>query len=266
MVEAMLRELELRKNYFAPAKNLGENATLYFGGGTPSLLQPSQIAVLAQKAAQTFGVKTVAEFTVEVNPDDVTQEYLQGLRRAGVNRLSIGVQSFFEDDLQRANRRHTAQQARQSVFLAQQAGFENISIDLIYGLPQMTLERWRSNLETAFSLNIQHLSVYALSVEKRTPFGVQQRKGRLILPTENEVVEQSRLLDELSAQQGFTRYEISNFCRDGLFSQHNAAYWQQKPYIGIGPSAHSYNGAQRQSNVANNSLYIERVNGGGNFF
>jgi len=203
---------------------------------------------------------------VEVNPDDVTPEYLQGLRGAGVDRLSVGVQSFFDDDLRRVNRRHTAQQAKDSVLMAQRAGFKNISVDLIYGLPQMTLQRWRTNVETAFSLNIQHLSAYALSVEERTPFGVQQRKGRLLLPAENEVAEQSQLLDELSAQHGFTRYEISNFCREGFFSQHNTAYWQQKPYIGVGAAAHSYNGAQRQSNVANNALYLERVSSGENFF
>jgi oxygen-independent coproporphyrinogen-3 oxidase len=288
MVEAMLQEVELRKNYFdnivipcstrkrssaqanlqieglqvKPAMTDEKNeATLYFGGGTPSLLQPAQIAALAQKVIQTFGVKNVTEFTVEINPDDATTEYLQALRNIGVNRLSIGIQSFFDDDLQRVNRRHTAQQAKLSVQNAQKVGFKNISVDLIYGLPQMTLEHWRSNLETAFSLNIQHLSAYALSVEERTPFGVQQRKGQLFLPTENEVAEQSALLDELSAQHNFTRYEISNFGKKGFFSQHNTAYWQQKPYIGLGPSAHSYSGAQRQNNVANNALYMERIAG-----
>ncbi len=284
MVETMLHEVELRSNYFDSAviagltcKPLKEDglligrprvehgmtgaaATLYFGGGTPSLLRPEQISALAEKAIQVFNIKNVAEFTVEINPDDATPDYLQGLRSVGVDRLSIGIQSFFDDDLQRVNRRHTSQQAKQGVLEAQRAGFKNISIDLIYGLPQMTLERWRSNLETAFSLNVQHLSAYALSVEEHTPFGIQQRKGKLVLPAENEVAEQSRLLDELSALHGFTHYEISNFAQGEFFSRHNTAYWQQKSYIGVGPSAHSYNGEQRQHNVANNTQYVQRVN------
>ena len=265
-VDAMLCEVELRKNYFTHVKNLGENATLYFGGGTPSLLHPSQIDALAQKAIHAFGVKNVLEFTVEVNPDDVTPEYLRALREIGVDRLSIGVQSFFDDDLQRVNRRHTAQQAKSSVLFAQKEGFKNISVDLIYGLPQMTFERWKANLETVFSLDVQHLSTYALSVEKGTPLDAEQRRGELVLPTEDEMMMQILLLDGLSTHHGFTHYEISNFGREGFFALHNTAYWQQKPYIGIGAAAHSYCGAQRRGNIANNTLYMERVCSGADFF
>jgi oxygen-independent coproporphyrinogen-3 oxidase len=265
----MLREVERRKNYFAPAKSFffgARQATLYIGGGTPSLLPPDTLNTLIQKAIETFCAVPPLEFTVELNPDDVTTEYLHRLRDMGVNRISIGIQSFFGDDLQRLNRRHTAQQAVSSVLMAQKAGFENISVDLMYGLPGMDAKRWRSNLEAALSLGVQHLSAYALTIEKRTPFGVLQRKNKLLLPPEDELVMQHDLLCEVSAKSGFVHYEISNFALNGFFSKHNAAYWQQQPYIGIGPSAHSYNGRQRQSNVASNAQYIKNMEEEGDFF
>jgi oxygen-independent coproporphyrinogen-3 oxidase len=265
----MLHEMEKRKNYFAPAKKKVSSAppaTLYAGGGTPSLLPPDMLDALAQKAVATFGVAPPVEFTVELNPDDATPEYLQRLRAMGANRISIGVQSFFDDDLQRLNRRHTARQAVRSVQLAQEAGFGNISVDLMYGLPGMDSGRWRSNLAAAFSLGVQHLSAYALTVERHTPFGKLLLKNRLPLPPEGELAAQYDLLCEVSAKNGFAHYEISNFALDGFFSRHNAAYWQQQPYVGIGPAAHSYSGRQRQSNIANNALYIQNVEGGKDFF
>ncbi|MDR0414746.1 MAG: radical SAM family heme chaperone HemW [Prevotellaceae bacterium] len=268
-VLSMLREIERRKNYFASAKSFSPAAqptTLYVGGGTPSLLPPDMLNELAQKAIATFCATPPVEFTVELNPDDVTPGYLQCLRDMGVNRVSIGVQSFFDDDLQRLHRRHSARQAARSVQLAQQAGFGNISIDLMYGLPYMDVERWRSNLEAAFSLGVQHLSAYVLTVESRTPFGALRRKNKLTLPPEEEVAAQHDLLCEMSAKNGFAHYEISNFALDGFFSAHNTAYWQQQPYIGIGPAAHSYNGRQRQSNVASCAQYAKNVEEEKDFF
>ncbi|MDR1023058.1 MAG: radical SAM family heme chaperone HemW [Prevotellaceae bacterium] len=269
VVMAMLRETERRKNYFLLAKNSfsdAQQATLYVGGGTPSLLPPDMLNALAQKAMATFCAAPPVEFTVELNPDDVTPEYLLRLRGMGVNRVSIGVQSFFDDDLQRLNRRHTAQQAVSSVALAQKAGFGNISVDLMYGLPCMDTERWRSNLETVFSLGIQHLSAYALTIEERTPFGALLRKNRLLLPPESELAMQYDLLCAMSAKNGFVHYEISNFALNGFFSAHNAAYWQQQPYVGIGPAAHSYNGRQRQCNVASSAQYIKNMEEDKDFF
>jgi oxygen-independent coproporphyrinogen-3 oxidase len=265
----MLHEMERRKNYFSQVeKNSSalQKSTLYIGGGTPSQLPPDMLAALSQKAVATFCVAPPEEFTVELNPDDVTPEYLQRLRGMGVNRVSIGVQSFFDDDLQRLRRRHSARQAIRSVQLAQAAGFENISVDLIYGLPCMDVERWRSNLKTAFSLGVQHLSAYALTIEKRTPFGVLRRKNKLPLPHEDEVAMQYDLLCQASAENGWLHYEISSFARSGFFSMHNTAYWQQQPYIGIGAAAHSYNGWQRQSNVASCAQYIKNVEEGADFF
>jgi oxygen-independent coproporphyrinogen-3 oxidase len=261
----MLRELEGRKNYFDTFKKTSpelQRATLYVGGGTPSLLPPEVLNELAKKAMQVFGIAVPEEFTVELNPDDVTPDYLAQLRGMGVDRISIGVQSFFDDDLRRMNRRHSAGQAARSVQLAQQAGFGNISIDLIYGLPEMSTERWKSNLEASFSLGVQHLSAYALTVEHRTPFGVLQRKNRLPLPSDGEVAAQYALLCELSARSGFAHYEISSFARSGFTSKHNSAYWQQQPYVGIGPSAHSYSGLQRQHNPASNALYLKGMSAG----
>ncbi|MDR0711337.1 MAG: radical SAM family heme chaperone HemW [Prevotellaceae bacterium] len=268
-VLAMLHEMEKRKNYFSQAKKNSakpQKSTLYIGGGTPSQLPPNMLAALSQKAVETFCVAPPEEFTVELNPDDVTPECLQHLRGMGVNRISIGIQSFFDDDLRRIHRRHSAQQAVRSVQLAQMAGFGNISVDLIYGLPYMNAERWKDNLKTALSLGVQHFSAYALTVEKRTPFGVLQRKNKLLLPNEDEVATQHDLLCRMSAESGFVHYETSNFALDGFFSMHNAAYWQQQPYIGIGPAAHSYNGKQRQHNIASCAQYIKNMEEEKDFF
>lgn len=268
-VLAMLREMEIRKNYFVQAEKIPltpQKSTLYIGGGTPSQLPPDMLAALSQKAMATFCAAPPEEFTVELNPDDVTLEYLHRLRGMGVNRISIGVQSLFDDDLQRLRRRHSARQAVRSVELAQQAGFENISVDLIYGLPCMDAERWRRNLRAALSLGVQHLSAYALTVEKRTPFGVLRRKNKLPLPSEDELAEQYTLLCQMSAEHGLAHYEISSFARSGFFSKHNAAYWRQQPYIGIGPSAHSYSGKQRQCNAAGCAQYAKNVQEGKDFF
>lgn len=258
---AMEKELDLRKDYLTPLN--GDNqATIYFGGGTPSLLSANEINILVEKARQVFGIGEIEEFTVEVNPDDLSSDYLSSLRDIGVDRLSIGIQSFFNEDLRFANRRHTAEQAIEGVKLAQKLGFQNISIDLIYGLPNLTAEKWEKNLQIAFELGIQHLSAYSLTVEERTPFGILQRKGKLSLPREEEIVLQDAILNEQSKKYNFERYEISNFAKNDYYSKHNTAYWQGAKYIGIGPSAHSFNGYTRQYNVANNTKYIKGIETG----
>jgi oxygen-independent coproporphyrinogen-3 oxidase len=258
---AMERELDLRKDYLSPLS--GDNqATIYFGGGTPSLLSANEINILVKKAKQVLEIGEIEEFTIEVNPDDLSSDYLSSLRDIGVDRLSIGIQSFFNEDLRFANRRHTAEQAIEGVKLAQKLGFQNISIDLIYGLPNLTAEKWKKNLQIAFELGIHHLSAYSLTVEERTPFGILQRKGKLSLPQEEEIVLQDTVLNEQSKKYNFERYEISNFAKNGYYSKHNTAYWQGAKYIGIGPSAHSFNGCTRQYNVANNTKYIKGIETG----
>ncbi|MDR0419287.1 MAG: radical SAM family heme chaperone HemW [Prevotellaceae bacterium] len=258
VLSAMEKELDLRKDYLNPLA--GDNqATIYFGGGTPSLLSANEINILVEKARQVLGVGEIMEFTVEINPDDISPDHLSSLRDIGVDRLSIGIQSFFNKDLHFANRRHTAEQAIEGVRLAQKSGFQNISIDLIYGLPDLTAERWKENLQIAFELGIQHLSAYSLMVEERTPFGILQRKRKLSLPQEEGIVLQDAILNEQSKKYNFERYEISNFAKNGHYSKHNTAYWQGAKYIGIGPSAHSFNGCTRQYNVANSTKYIKGI-------
>ena len=253
VVEAMLREMELRRDYLA-----GERAeTLYFGGGTPSLLPVDTLELLARRAAETFGVTAPSEFTVEANPEDLTPEYLHGLRRIGADRLSIGVQSFVERDLKMMNRRHDARRAVEAVREAQRAGFGNISVDLIYGVPGLTDAEWRSNLRRVFSLGVQHFSAYHLTVEPQTPLGVAMRKGKF-RPVEEAVSEAHyAILEEEAAGAGFEHYEVSNFARPGFRALHNSNYWSGKRYIGIGPSAHSFDGASRCWNIAGNNRYAD---------
>ena len=254
MVNAIKREAELRNAY------LDENIeTIYFGGGTPSLLPGDDLKQVLEKLYQLFNITNDAEITAEANPDDINEEKLAAFKAAGINRLSIGVQSFFDDDLQWMNRAHNAGQARKSIELAMQAGFTNITIDLIYGTPYLSDEGWLQNLETALQLNIPHLSCYALTVEPNTAL---QKMIALHKKEDIDVEKQGRQFEQLiqwSAANGYEQYEISNFAKPGLRSRHNSSYWQGKPYLGLGPSAHSYNGASRQWNIANNALYIKSI-------
>ena len=267
IMNALLLEMDLRKNEsLSVQKPDVENKhypTLYFGGGTPSVYSPEELKILADKAICLFLPDGVVEFTVEVNPDDLTPEYLKGLRNIGVNRLSIGIQSFIDRDLEWMKRRHTAKQAIESVKNAQKTGFDNISIDLIYGIPGMSLSEWEYNIHEALKLNVQHLSAYHLTIEPQTILGRQQKRG-LIKPIDDELSEeQYNLLEKLTTDAGFTHYEISNFAKEGYVSKHNSSYWQQQPYIGIGPSAHSYNGNDlRKWNIANNKKYIDAITTG----
>jgi len=262
MLAAMKKEIALRKDYlrvktrnFASLHSIPVE-TLYFGGGTPSVLSIDELAGLLETATQYYTFDPDAEITLEANPDDLTDDYLTGLHHLGFNRLSIGIQSFFDDDLQWMNRRHCARDAILSVEKARKHGFHNINVDLMYGLPSMTTERWAANLQQALALHMPHLSAYHLTIEPRTIFGRRQAKGETFAISENESAGQFDILIDTMENAGYEHYEISNFARPGFHSRHNTAYWQQKPYIGIGPAAHSFDGQSRQWNLSNNSQYI----------
>jgi oxygen-independent coproporphyrinogen III oxidase len=252
---ALLKEIELRLQYL----NEETIETIYFGGGTPSLLPVSSITEILRAVYHHFPVSADAEITLECNPDDVLTDRLSGWKDAGINRLSIGVQSFFTDDLIWMNRAHDAQQAIHAVELAKASGFDNFSLDLIYGLPGLTDEQWEKNIRTAISLCATHLSCYALTVEPKTALFkmIQSKKTPDVQPEKQaaQFLTGIRLLEEA----GYQHYEISSFAKPGRRSRHNSAYWQSKKYIGLGPSAHSFNGVSRQWNIANNALYIKSI-------
>ncbi|HVX26378.1 MAG TPA: radical SAM family heme chaperone HemW [Parafilimonas sp.] len=254
MVNAICKEASLRNDYLHD-----DIATIYFGGGTPSLLQIENLKLIIDKLCSLFKIDADVEITLEANPDDISKEKLLQWKQAGINRLSIGVQSFFDDDLKWMNRAHNAEQAYKSILLAKEFGFDNITIDLIYGTPTLTDENWLRNIEKTLQLNIPHLSCYALTVETNTALHkmIHQHKKQNV-----DAEKQSRHFEMLIQQlnnAGYEHYEISNFAKSGFRSKHNSSYWQGKPYLGLGPSAHSYNGDSRQWNVANNALYIKSI-------
>ena len=254
LVQAMLRELENRKTY------LNEHVeTIYFGGGTPSTLSISQIETLLKTIFSIFTVEVDAEVTLEANPDDLSLEYLTELRKAGVNRLSLGVQSFDDRQLKAINRRHTAATALISIDLAHQAGFENISIDLIFGLPGQAFDSWKHQVDKAMTLEVQHLSAYGLTYEEGTPIWLQMKSGKIIPTDDDTMIEMYNYLVSTCAKYGFEQYEISNFAKQGYRSHHNSSYWKQKPYLGIGPAAHSFDRNSRQWNVASVTQYCHRI-------
>ena len=254
MVSSICKEAELRRHYINEPIT-----TIYFGGGTPSLLEIVDCRLIVEKLYSLFTVNKDAEITIETNPDDITQEKLLAWKSIGINRLSIGVQSFFEEDLQWMNRAHNATQALQSIQLAKQSGFDNITIDLIYGTPTLTDDKWKQNLETAFTLNVPHLSCYALTVEPKTALEKMIAQHKIENVDSEKQASQFLLLADWATATGYEQYEISNFAKPGMRSKHNSAYWQGKKYLGLGPSAHSFNGNSRQWNVANNSLYIQSI-------
>ncbi|HET6557350.1 MAG TPA: radical SAM family heme chaperone HemW, partial [Prolixibacteraceae bacterium] len=236
--------------------------TIYLGGGTPSVLLIEELNALLTIINQHYRVATGAEITLEANPDDLTPANLTALRQLGFNRLSIGIQSFADSDLQLMNRRHGALQAVQSVKWAQQAGFSNISIDLIYGLPNQTLQAWERNVQLALELDVQHISAYHLTYHQGTVFYHQLKKGMLKeLPDEISLA-QFRVLVEQLSQSGFEHYEISNFCKPGYYSRHNSSYWKNQKYLGIGPSAHSFDLNTRRWNVSSIARYLEGLENG----
>lgn len=238
------KELGLRDGYL-PDRTIN---TIYFGGGTPSLLSVLQIDQMLNSIVSRYSICGNPEITLEANPDDLTRENLTQMRSIGINRLSIGIQSFSDVDLKKLGRRHNASQALDAVNWAAEAGFDNISIDLIYGLPYSSTAIWEQNLKQAFVLPVKHLSCYHLIYEDRTPLNSKVTKG-LVKPVDEELsVEQFSLLQHLAVQNGYEHYEISNLAKDGCFARHNSSYWQQVPYLGLGPSAHSYSGSTRDWN------------------
>lgn len=254
-LKAVNVELELQRNYLE-----GDVVeTIYFGGGTPSLLNPVQFSVLLSACRSVFEVKTDAEITIEANPDDLNIEYLEGLRNTGVNRLSIGIQSFSDTDLRFMGRRHNSQQAVNAVINAQKVGFDNISLDLIYGVPGMSFDQWGKNLQQVFDLKVQHLSAYHLTYHKGTQLWKALQTHKINEVSDDVSEQQFNELVKKAAANGFEQYEISNFAVNRQYSKHNTSYWQRTKYLGLGPSAHSYNKLNRQWNVASVIKYIEAV-------
>ena len=254
LISCLIKEIEIRK------KELQNETveTIYFGGGTPSLLSIDEIESILKAIEANYNVIENPEITLEANPDDLSNKVIIELSKSSINRLSIGIQSFFEDDLKLMNRAHNAEEAKKCLSLATRY-FNNITVDLIYGIPNMSAEKWQQNLQTVFDFGINHISSYALTVESNTALDSFIKNGKY--PSLNEELAKQHfdiLVDE-TAKQGFVHYEISNFGKPNFFSKHNTSYWHQKKYIGIGPSAHSFNKTHRSWNVANNTKYIKSI-------
>jgi len=257
MLDAMKKEIFLRKDELQN-KNL---QSLYFGGGTPSVLSADEIKSLIDEVLKYFSFNNDIEITLEANPDDLNSQFLKGLASSPVNRLSIGTQSFFDEDLKLMNRAHNASEAEGSIKRAQDFGFENLSIDLIYGSPTSNLEIWKENLSKTIALEVPHISSYALTVEPKTALENWISKGKVSNPKEEEQNREFYYMIDFLKDHGFNHYEVSNFAKEGFYSRHNSAYWKYQEYLGIGPSAHSYNGNDVRSwNVANNQQYIKKLN------
>ena len=257
-VNAVCSELELRRDYLqgAPVK------TLYFGGGTPSRLTSDQIAQIINRISRTIGLDNLEEFTVECNPDDITPAYVSALKDLGVNRISMGVQTFNDDMLRFLHRRHTSAQALEAVRVCRESGILNISIDLMYGLPGQTLDMFRSDLEIALSSGVQHISSYCLSYEENTPLQALRDQGK-ITPADDDLCSRMfTLMCDTLREGGFEHYEISNFCHPGYHSRHNSSYWDGTPYLGLGAAAHSYNRTSRQWNPSDLDVYMTAIEQG----
>lgn len=255
MLQALGQEIELRKNYLA-----GESIeTIYFGGGTPSLLSADELQILIGAITDLYEVSPTAEITLEANPDDLNPQKVREFRQTLINRFSIGIQSFFEEDLKWMNRAHTAREAHSSIKRVQDAGFENITADLIYGFPLLSNPKWEHNIQQLIELHIPHISSYSMTVEPATALSSFIKKGEQKPMDEGQSTAQFLILMEQLIEAGFEHYEISNFAKPGLYSKHNSNYWEGVSYLGIGPSAHSFNGESRQWNISNNSNYIEQI-------
>ena len=257
VLDVLHRELELRRPEFADPVR-----TLYFGGGTPTVYSPEELQGVIDRVRLLYDA-ALDEVTVEANPDDLTGNYLARLKNTDVNRLSIGIQSFDDAHLQLFNRRHTGQQAFDAVRRAKRGGFENITVDLIYGIPGMTGAEWETNLLKFMDLDVPHLSAYHLTIEPRTVFGKWSEQGKIAAVPDETSRRHYELLERLTAEAGYVHYEVSNFARPGWESRHNSSYWNGTPYLGIGPAAHSFDGNSRRWNTANVKQYLERFDAGG---
>ncbi|OFX19934.1 MAG: hypothetical protein A2041_01845 [Bacteroidetes bacterium GWA2_31_9b] len=257
-LKALLIELELQKKYLQ-----NENIdTIYFGGGTPTVLNRNELQNILKTIYTIFSISVNPEITIEANPDDLNENSLKELKNIGINRLSIGVQSFNDTDLKLMKRRHNSEQAKKVILTAQEVGFDNLSVDLIYGLPNMLLADLERNIDILLNLNIQHISAYHLTIEPKTVFKKLYDSNKINLPTEEESVNQFKLIVEKTKNSKFIHYEISNFAKEGFISRHNSNYWKQIKYLGVGPSAHSYNLTSRQWNISNLNEYIFEISKG----
>ena len=255
MIESICKEIIYRKDYLAHQTI----ETVYFGGGTPSLLTKNEFEKILNTIQNTFKIGVDLEFTVEANPDDINEHNLKDWKEIGVNRLSIGLQSFREEDLRWMNRAHNSTEALNCVSMAQKAGFDNLSVDLIYGLPNLSTEDWKKNIQHVIDMKVPHVSAYCLTVEEKTSLHQMVKNNKIKPATEDEQSDQFNLLIETLAENGLEQYEISNFSKPGKHSVHNSNYWFGKHYLGIGPSAHSFNGASRSWNISNNQQYIKKI-------
>ncbi|WP_312337913.1 radical SAM family heme chaperone HemW [Sphingobacterium sp.] len=255
MINALLQEIELRAPYLEDKKI----ESIYFGGGTPSLLEGDEIAQIIDTIAKHFDIANNAEITLEANPDDLNQAKVKSLRNTPINRFSIGIQSFFAEDLKWMNRAHNQQEATASIMRVQDAGFENITCDLIYGFPLLTDEKWRHNMQQLIDFAIPHISSYSMTVESKTALDHFIKKGISPAIDSDQAADQMHLLINTLKAAGYEQYEISNFAKDGHYARHNTNYWKGKHYLGIGPSAHSFNGIARSWNISNNAKYISSI-------
>jgi len=262
LVEALLAEFDLRRNYLSDKRI----QTIYFGGGTPSLLPEKDTFRLLEKIYKLFDVSRDAEITFECNPDDLSVEKLKELKRLEINRLSIGLQSFNEEELRWMNRAHTAEQSEASVKRAQDKGFDNITIDLIYGSKFSSLRSWKATLDKAVALGVPHLSSYNLTIEEKTRLGHDFRHQKEAAIDDEQSAEMFMEMSDRLEKHGFIHYEISNFAKEGFFSIHNSNYWKGEHYLGLGPSAHSFDGVSRQWNLPNNNTYIKQIAEGEGFY
>jgi oxygen-independent coproporphyrinogen-3 oxidase len=256
--QALLKEISLRKEYIG-----GEKVdSIYFGGGTPSLQSIDKLKEIIHNLEETFNIDQSAEITLEANPDDLNNGFLKGLRNTAINRLSIGIQSFNDDELQYVNRVHTAKEAIDSVKASQDTGFDNLSLDLIYGIPNSTLDSWETNLKIIGEMKAAHLSAYSLTQEPNTAYDILVKKGKLQAPQDEKAVAQYEMLQRFLPQLNMEQYEISNYAANEKYALHNTNYWRGVPYLGLGPSAHSFNGRSRQWNVSNLAKYLESIGEG----
>ncbi len=255
VIESICHEAELQKHYLQD-KTI---ETIYFGGGTPSLIGKDLLSKIMDALRAHYTIAQDAEITLEANPDDISSQALEQWKKLGINRLSIGIQSFRDDDLRYLNRVHNASKAFECIELAKAAGFHDLTIDLIYGIPVLTDEAWLNNIDTALKFGIPHLSAYALTVEPKTALDLLIRKGKYAPVDEVQAARQFELLMQRLTERGYLHYEISNFCKPEHFARHNTAYWKGEPYLGLGPSAHSFNGNSRQWNVSGIAEYLKSI-------
>ena len=261
-LDALQEEICLQHSYLSGK----EIQSVYFGGGTPSLMDPYEIYLISEEIRKYYPLSKDVEITLEANPDDLSRERIRDYIDLGINRISIGVQSFQDADLSYLNRIHSASQAIDAITEVQSAGYKNVSIDLIYGIPGLSNKQWEDNLDKAFSTGVQHISAYSLTVEPKTALDLLIKKKKLPSPGEEEIIDHFRIMMEKMKENGFIHYEISNFCKEGFYSRHNSMYWDGGHYLGLGPSAHSYNGISRQWNVEGIMDYMEQIKRKDRFF